>query len=146
MDSSISKIVVILTTFLFVSAYAFSPAETLTTNLEKIQYSKDQFLKPKIIKKTMIMTITGYSSSEDETDETPLITAYNTYTREGIAASNILPFGTKIRIPSLFGDKIFIIEDKMNPRYKENLDIWFNSKEEALDFGIHYDVLVEILE
>jgi 3D (Asp-Asp-Asp) domain-containing protein len=66
--------------------------------------------------------------------------------RDGIAASNVLPFGTKIKIPSLFGDKIFTIEDKMNPRHQGNLDIWFNSKEEALNFGIHYNVLVEILE
>jgi 3D (Asp-Asp-Asp) domain-containing protein len=57
-----------------------------------------------------------------------------------------LPFGTKIKIPEIFGDKVFIVEDKMNPRYGENLDIWFPTKWEALNFGIHYDVLVEILE
>ena len=61
-------------------------------------------------------------------------------------ASNILPFKTKLRIPSLFGDKIFVVEDKMNPRYGEHLDIWFPTKEEALKFGVHYNVLVEILE
>lgn len=106
----------------------------------------NNFLQPSLLKKVMFLTITGYSSSYDETDADPWTTAYNTPVRVGIAASNILPFGTKIKIPSLFGDKIFIVEDKMNPRYNENLDIWFPSKNEALNFGIHYDVLVEILE
>lgn len=106
----------------------------------------NNFLQPSLLKKVMFLTITGYSSSYDETDADPWTTAYNTPVRAGIAASNILPFGTKIKIPSLFGDKIFIVEDKMNPRYNENLDIWFPSKNEALNFGIHYDVLVEILE
>jgi 3D (Asp-Asp-Asp) domain-containing protein len=94
----------------------------------------------------MILTVTGYSSSYDETDDDPWTTAYNTPVRDGIVASNILPFGTKIKIPEIFGDKVFIVEDKMNPRYGENLDIWFPTKEEALSFGIHYNVLVEILE
>jgi len=107
---------------------------------------QNSFLSATTTKKFIILTVTGYSSSYDETDDDPWITAYNTLARDGIAASNILPFGTKIKIPSLFGDKIFTIEDKMHPRHQENLDIWFPTKWQALDFGIHYDVLVEILE
>ncbi len=123
--------------------YTFSPS---SAEINPVTEEK-AFLEPPLkIKKIMFLTITGYSSSLDETDEDPWITAYNTLARDGIAASNILPFGTKIRIPSLFGDKIFVIEDKMNPRYRENLDIWFPTKEEAKKFGIHRDVLVEILE
>ncbi|BCX15475.1 MAG: hypothetical protein KatS3mg097_367 [Candidatus Parcubacteria bacterium] len=113
-------------------------------NIDEIKTNHNQN-EPKI-KKIMFLNITGYSSSFDETDDTPWITAYNTPVRDGIAASNILPFGTKIRIPRVFGNKIFIIEDKMNQRFNEHIDIWFPSKEEALNFGIYYDVLVEILE
>lgn len=141
MISSLRKILPFFLFFFFFS-YAFSPSIAEIGPIPE----ESAFLENKRVKKIMVLTITGYSSSYDETDDTPWLTAYNTLARDGIAASNILPFGTKIKIPSLFGDKIFIIEDKMNPRYGENLDIWFKSKEEAQEFGIHYDVLVEILE
>jgi 3D (Asp-Asp-Asp) domain-containing protein len=139
---SIKKLIIFLF-FFIIFTYTFSPSYSET---DIITDSQKNWLSSSKIKKFMILTVTGYSSSYDETDNDPFITAYNTLVRDGIAASNILPFGTKIKIPQLFGDKIFIIEDKMNPRFNENLDIWFKTKEEALKFGIHYNVLVEILE
>lgn len=128
--------------FLLLTGYVFSPSIAEINPITE----KKAFLNKESVRKFLILTVTGYSSSYDETDDTPWLTAYNTLVRDGIAASNILPFGTKIKIPSLFGDKIFIIEDKMNPRYGENLDIWFPTKEEAQNFGIYYDILVEILD
>ena len=141
MVSSIRKFLPFFLFFFFFS-YVFSPSIAEISPVTE----NEAFLKEPAIKKIMILTVTGYSSSYDETDDTPWLTAYNTLVRDGIAASNILPFGTKLRIPSLFGDKIFIIEDKMHPRYGEHLDIWFPTKWQAKEFGIHYDVLVEILE
>ena len=91
------------------------------------------------------MWITAYSSSVDETDSTPHITALGTRTRDGIAATNMLPFGTLVRVPDLFGDKVFVIEDRMHPRKKWVLDIWMGSKEEAKQFG-SYLTKVEILK
>jgi 3D (Asp-Asp-Asp) domain-containing protein len=126
--------------FLITFSHAFSPSK-----LEIIS-ENNNFLKPTSTPRVMFLTITGYSSSYDETDEDPWITAYNTLARDGIVASNILPFGTKIKIPSLFGDKIFIVEDRMNPRYGEHIDVWFPTKWQALQFGIHFNVLVEILD
>ncbi len=135
------KFLIIITFFIFFS-HVFSPSSAETELITE----NNAFLAPKPIKKVLYLTVTGYSSSPDETDDDPWITAYNTIARDGIVASNILPFKTKIKIPSLFGDKIFIVEDKMNPRYGEHLDIWFPTKWQAKEFGIHYDVLVEILE
>ncbi|MBI2012886.1 MAG: hypothetical protein HYS88_00320, partial [Candidatus Colwellbacteria bacterium] len=43
--------------------------------------------------------ITAYSSREEETDETPFITAAGTKVRPGVVAANWLPLGAKIRIP-----------------------------------------------
>jgi len=86
--------------------------------------------------------ITAYSSSPDETDDDPFITASGKFVRDGFVATNILPFGTKIKIPSLFGDKIFIVEDRMHYRKTNVIDIWMDSKEKALKFGAHY---VEVL-
>lgn len=79
--------------------------------------------------------VTAYSSSVDETDDTPHITAAGTRTRDGIVAANFLPLGTKVKIPELFGDKIFVVEDRMNRRFSDRVDIWFPSKWEAKEFG-----------
>ncbi|MBU4466828.1 hypothetical protein KKF47_02055, partial [Patescibacteria group bacterium] len=56
-----------------------------------------------IVLETIPMTITAYSSTVWETDDTPFITAAGTQTRDGVIASNLLPFGTKVKIPKLFG-------------------------------------------
>jgi 3D (Asp-Asp-Asp) domain-containing protein len=91
--------------------------------------------KPWIEKKIMKITVTGYSSSHDETDDDPLITASGKPVRDGIVATNILPFGTKIKMPEKFGDKVFVVEDRMHKRFKNRIDVWFPSKKEALEFG-----------
>jgi len=102
--------------------------------------------KEKSDTKTYVVTVTGYSSSLDETDEEPYITASGEFVKEGIVASNFLPMGTKIRIPSLFGDKVFEVKDRMNKRFYYRIDVWFPTKEEAKNFGVHYNVKIEILD
>ncbi len=86
--------------------------------------------------KELVVSITAYSSTPDQTDNSPFITARGTYVRDGIVAANFLPFGTKIKIPELFGDKIFVVEDRMNSRYWHKVDIWFPERHDALEFGI----------
>lgn len=88
--------------------------------------------------------ITAYSSRPEETDDTPFITASGKHVAPGIAAANWLPFGTKIRIPAIFGDRVFVIEDRMHRRNAEKLDIWFSSTKDALRFGVKH-ATVEIL-
>jgi 3D (Asp-Asp-Asp) domain-containing protein len=58
----------------------------------------------------------------------------------------MLPFGTKVMIPKLYGNKVFTVEDRM-ASYKSNyhIDIWMPSKPLALNFGIK-TAKVEILE
>jgi 3D (Asp-Asp-Asp) domain-containing protein len=86
--------------------------------------------------KTVKVIVTAYSSTPDQTDDTPFITASNKYVRDGIIASNLLPFGTKVRIPKLYGDKVFTVEDRMNKR-KGNyqIDIWMETHSLAVNFG-----------
>jgi len=82
------------------------------------------------------VVVTGYSSSVWETQGDPFITASGMKVRDGIVANNLLPFGTLIRLPELFGDKIFVVEDRMNPKKGYyHIDVWFPSREEALRFG-----------
>ena len=99
-------------------------------------------LKPK--RNALKVYITAYSSSPDETDDTPNITASGSRTRDGVIATNMLPFGTKVRIPRLFGKKIFVVEDRMHSRFSERVDVWFPEKQDAKNFGIRY-AEVEVL-
>lgn len=78
---------------------------------------------------------TAYSSSIDETDDTPFITASGSHVRDGIIAANFLPFGSKVKLPELFGDKVFTVEDRLSARYNNRIDIWFPNKAEAVEFG-----------
>lgn len=140
--SSIGRLIAVLLIFSSLNT-VFSPS--LAENLFILD--RNSFIEAgPIVKQIVYFRITGYSSTPEETDDTPWITAYNTPARENIVASNDLPFGTKIRIPSLFGDRIFIVEDRLNERFKNVIDVWFPTKEEALNFGAHDNVLVEILE
>ncbi len=86
--------------------------------------------------KELVISISAYSSTPDQTDDSPFITARGTYVRDGIIAANFLPFGTKIKIPEIFGDKIFVVEDRMNRRYWQKIDIWFPDRQSALEFGV----------
>lgn len=95
-------------------------------------------------KKIYFVRVTGYSSTQDQTDNTPFITASGTHVRDGVIATNFLPFGTVIRIPQLFGNKTFIVEDRMNNRYWTDIDIWFSTKEMAKKFGVKI-VKIEII-
>lgn len=88
-----------------------------------------------LAKKTLTLNVTAYASVPEETDDTPFVTADGSYVHDGVVATNILPFGTKIMIPSLFGDKIFTVNDRMNKRFMNNVDVWMNSKAAAVVFG-----------
>jgi 3D (Asp-Asp-Asp) domain-containing protein len=85
---------------------------------------------------TFHMRVTAYSSTPDQTDSTPSITANGDTVHDGVIASNIFPFGTRLQIPSLFGKKIFTVEDRMSSRIKNTLDIWMPDRQDAIDFGI----------
>lgn len=78
-------------------------------------------------------TITAYSSTIDQTDDTPFITANGTKVRRGIVATNELPFGQELMIEGIEG--IFVVADRTNKRYKFRIDIWMPTREEALQFG-----------
>lgn len=101
--------------------------------------------EPEVVQKLPVI-ITAYSSTIGETDSSPYITAAGTWVRDGIIANNYLPFGTKVRIPELYGDKVFTVEDRMNwKKGNYQIDIWFPSYWEAKSFGAQR-TYIEILE
>ncbi len=100
--------------------------------------------QPTYTEKTNLIkvSVTAYSSRVEETDDTPFITASNKWVKRGFIAHNSLPFGTKVRLPELFPDEIFVVEDRMNKIYDENhIDIWFEDTQDAIEFGVKETVL-----
>ncbi len=94
-------------------------------------------------------TITAYNSEVAQCDSTPCITAngFNVCEHgiEDTIAANFLKFGTKVRIPEFFGDRIFIVRDRMNRRYTSRIDVWMKHKHSAIAFGKKY-TKIEVLE
>ena len=86
----------------------------------------------------------AYTASEDETDENQNIMASGKVVYVGAIAcpdkyifqDGKRVFGKKIKVEGM-GE--YVCEDRMNARYrdKENFDIFFTTKEDALPFGRH---------
>ncbi len=90
-------------------------------------------------RKTIWVLATAYTSSVDETDDTPFITASGTTTHPGTVAANFLYFGTRVRLPQHFGDLTFTVEDRMNERYGYGrIDIWMPTKAQARAWGARW--------
>ena len=93
-----------------------------------IRSQSSQYIEPGT---GLTVSSTAYAPSPYQTDATPCITAAGTRVRPGTVAANFLPFGTLLQI----GNDVYIVEDRMNPRYPNSIDIFFSSTSEALEFG-----------
>ena len=145
--------------FLFVGLVLVYPP-FISTNLNIHDYSEQKntiqnqeistttiypIIEKKAPRKVMDIRITAYSSTIGQTDSTPFITANGTCVHDGIIAANCFPFGTKVRIPDLFGDKIFTVQDRMAVRMGcSTIDIWFADTWSARQFGKKYSK-IEVL-
>lgn len=119
------------------NAAIFQPADTpLAPN--SVEISNDAPAAPikPATSRIIYVTVTAYSSTPDQTDDTPFITASGARVRDGIIAANFLRFGAKVKFPDYSGDKIYEVTDRMNARYPNRADIWMATREAALDFGI----------
>lgn len=105
-----------------------------------IDYKNGWLKQPEVdIVRTYTVVSTAYSSSVDQTDSTPCITAngFNVCKngKENVVAANFLRFGTKIRVPELYGNKVFTVQDRMNTKYNHRVDFWKTSRPRAISFG-----------
>lgn len=101
---------------------------------------------PRPVAKARTVVMTAYSSTVDQTDGDPFTTASGQKVRDGIIAMNGVPFGTKVRIPEKFGNKVFVVQDRMNSRYgSSRADIWMKTRNDAKQWGVKR-VRVEILK
>lgn len=96
--------------------------------------------------KTVKRIITAYNADPNQTDDRPREAASGKEVFDGMIASNDFKFGTKIRIPELFGDKIFTVEDRMHKRKKGMMDVFMEDYAAAVQFGAKHNITVEILE
>ncbi|HVM90789.1 MAG TPA: hypothetical protein VMU11_02755 [Verrucomicrobiae bacterium] len=100
--------------------------------------------KPEVIKTTH-MDSTAYTSTPEECDGDPFVTADGSDVADGVVATNVLPFGTKIRLPTVFGDKIFTVHDRMNTRYSYRVDIWMADHDAMIQYGLKRNIPIEVL-
>lgn len=95
------------------------------------------------------VTITAYNSEVGQTDNSPCITANGfdvcDYGVEDTIAANFLPFGSKVKIPELFGDRVFVVRDRMNKRFSNRVDVWMIERPAAVKFGVKV-AKIEVLE
>lgn len=79
--------------------------------------------------------LTAYTSSADECGHSHGITKSGERARDGSVACNFLPFYARIKIPELFGDKEFVIHDRMKKRKWNFVDVWVDNKKKAFKIG-----------
>lgn len=102
-------------------------------------------IKDKPAKRRLAVRASAYSSTVGQTDSDPFTAASGAKVHDGMIAMNGMPFGTKIRIPDYYGNKVFTVEDRMNARWgTRKIDIWMTTITAARQWGVR-TVTIEIL-
>ena len=104
-----------------------------------------------------VLKSTAYNSHASQTDTTPNITATGATTAFGIIAASRdllgdeIPYGSLVRIRDLgsyrsgrgagqfqdvLSEQLFIVEDTMHARKADQIDVWFPSLSQALNWGV----------
>lgn len=129
----------ILVTLLLGVYLTVEAVDKWTDELINIQPVEAQVFELEVVEEVnnevVMATITAYTSSVDETDDTPFITASGARTGNGVVACPPkYGFGTQIEIQG----QVFVCEDRMNRRYhdQERFDIWVETKTEAFNWGV----------
>lgn len=90
----------------------------------------------------ILCSVTAYTASYEECGKTDGITASGTKATEGrTIACDFLEFGTQVVILG----QTYTVEDRIGSGHPSKIDVYMESKEEALKFG-RRQLEVEILE
>ncbi len=89
-------------------------------------------------------TVTSYRSVPSQTDNSPLYTSIGEHVcADGIAVSQDILKQNKLK----YGDWVFVtgvglkrVNDTMNPRWRNRMDVWVGSKEEEKAFFKKYKI------
>ncbi len=96
---------------------------------------------------TKVDRVTGYSPTVGQTDSTPTITATNRQVRVGIVAisgnlEEIFPMNSSLEF-WIEGKKYLVqVEDRMNKRKRNQIDLFFWKTKEAKEFGVHRNIII----
>jgi 3D (Asp-Asp-Asp) domain-containing protein len=133
--------------------------------VEVLPASKARFLRAEVdgeehgpLRPRYTLKATAYNSVPEQTNSQPFITATGASTRFGIIAVSRdllprhIPYGSLVRIYDLGnyhdgrgygkyqalldGHGYFIVEDTMHMRKQEQIDLWFATVPEALEWGV----------
>jgi len=156
LDVSVLMFVLVIALYIFYPSIANADKDYLQSHLdekstalviESMQEKTKRFgslpqAKNSVPKNTIKIPISAYTSNVLQTDDTPCITASGfdvcEHGIENIVAANFVPLGSRVRIPELFGNRVFLVEDRMNKRYHHKIDIWMQNIEDARNFGLQY--------
>ena len=119
---------------------AAQPVAQSTTEKKPIPKQKP---KPKVVR-TMRVSATAYNSLPGQTSGDPFIAADGKRTYWGMLAMNCMPFGTKVRIPGLYGGKIFQVHDRGGFGCN-HVDVWMQHLGDARKFG-RRTITIEIVK
>ncbi|MEJ2287805.1 MAG: hypothetical protein P8Y02_04010 [Deinococcales bacterium] len=144
---------------------AISPTATVLSSPTPTDAVQTRLVGPEA-NPAYVLRATGYNSMVDQTDSTPYITSTGQRTRFGIIAvspdllSHALPYGSLVRIQDLgnyytgrgYGryqslldnQGLFIVEDTMHYRKRDQIDIWFSDYASAVNWGMR-KVRVEVI-
>lgn len=81
------------------------------------------------------VTVTAYSSTADQTDSTPFNTATGEHVYWGGVATNSLAINSQVRFIGYHDEVLFRVNDRMNRRFSDRIDIWFPTRAEAIAWG-----------
>ncbi|WP_293912202.1 hypothetical protein [Deinococcus sp.] len=89
------------------------------------------------------VSATAYSSDVGQTDNSPFVTATGTRVRPGVIALSrdllrTFPYGSRVTIQDAGGvlnGRVFIVEDTMNARLRNTIDVWMGSRRQAYQWG-----------
>ncbi|MDO4262649.1 MAG: hypothetical protein Q4C67_00450 [Deinococcus sp.] len=125
-----------------------NPAVTLTPTRTTAEQPSDVVLGARApAGRTAVLKSTAYNSLSAQTDSTPHITATGTRTRPGVVALSrdmlrLFPYGTRLRIQDLSGrhpyvnGRIFVVEDTMHARKRNQIDVWMPTRSQAMSWGV----------
>lgn len=146
--ASVASVLAVLTIQFFFPNYAqVAAAQVLpgTSSTEALVFTNSLPMAeevPLVLDRTYKIAVTAYNSLPEQTDDTPCITANGfdlcKHNIENVIATNMLPFGTKVKFPEYDADRVFTVQDRMNARYYQRADIWMREKSDARAFGIKY--------
>lgn len=110
-----------------VDATFLTPAieRTVSSEPRKTGLPAVEQAQPRVLETRSVAKVTYYASEAAQTSGNPFVTASGTRVHWGTVASNCFAFGTRIKIPELYGDTIFVVEDRHSTRFGCGLvDVW----------------------